>query len=176
MVTPMPLPSRTVIRPEQPRDQAAIHDLTERAFAPMPYAAGNEQELIDALRQAGALTLSLVAELDHRIVGHVAFSPATVDGAFTGWYGLGPVAVEPHLQRQRIGSVLITHGLAELAGRGAAGCILVGNPAYYRRFAFRPAPACTPLGEPAEYFMLRELGGTEPAGRFAFHPAFHPAG
>ena len=161
------------IRPECAEDYAAIHDLTERAFAPMPYAGGDEQFLIDALRKADALALSLVAIQDQTLVGHVAFSPAFPADGSTGWYTLGPVSVEPDLQRHGIGSQLIETGLSELRARGAGGCILVGNPDYYGRFGFDRCPKQAPAGDHAEFFQLLAF---DPKGAdcvIDFHPLFN---
>jgi putative acetyltransferase len=161
------------IRPEAPGDHAAIYYLTKRAFAPMPYAGGDEQDLIDKLRDAGALAISLVAELDGRIVGHIAFSPAFAADGSEGWYALGPVSAEPELERQGIGSAVINAGLNMLRERDAAGCVLVGNPAYYSRFGFRPFPALCPEGEPAEFFQILPMGVKKPNVVVGFHPLFH---
>lgn len=162
-----------LIRPERADDSAAIYDVTKRAFAPMPFAAGNEQDLIDALRKKGALALSLVAEKDGCVVGQISFSPAfTADGS-PGWFALGPVSVEPALKHQGIGSQLINAGIAWLRKQGAAGCVLVGNPAYYSRFGFKPFPALTPEGEPPEYFQILPLLVQEPDVVVGFHPLFH---
>ena len=163
----------TVIRPERPADQGAIHDITRRAFAPMPYADGNEQDLIDRLRDAGALALSLVAERDGLVVGQVTFTEAIAADGSPGWYALGPVAVEPELQKQHIGSKLIEAGLANLRERDAAGCVLVGDPAYYSRFGFRLFPELCPDDEPAEYFQILPLGTKRPDSVISFHPLFH---
>tara|TARA_R110000772_G_scaffold18400_38_gene51998 strand:+ start:8754 stop:9260 length:507 start_codon:yes stop_codon:yes gene_type:complete len=164
-----------VIRPERSADHAAIYDITKRAFAPMPFADGNEQDLIGRFRDAGALALSLVAEQDGIVVGQVTFTKAFAADGSSGYYALGPVAVEPELQGQHIGSKLIDAGLAMLRERDAAGCVLVGDPAYYRRFGFRLFPNLCPEGEPAEYFQLLPLRVTEPHSVIAFHPLFHGA-
>ncbi|MCA3719843.1 GNAT family N-acetyltransferase [Phenylobacterium sp.] len=161
------------IRPEEERDHPAIHDLTRRAFAPMAFAAGDEQELIEALRRLGALSLSLVAEQEGRVVGHVALSPVTHESGAEGWFGLGPISVEPALQRQGVGGALIAEVRLWLAARDARGCVLTGDPRYYPRHGFRPAPEHAPQAEPAEFFMVLSLAGAVPAGRFGFHPAFH---
>lgn len=166
------------IEPEQPGDQAAIHDLTRRAFAGRPYAAGDEQELVDALRAVGALALSLVARLDGQIVGHLALSPATHESGAAGWYTLGPISAAPALQRQGIGAALMATARSWLEAQGAAGCILTGDPRYYSRHGYVPAPDHCPPGEPAQYFQLLPLRGPAPTGRFRFHPVFsagHPA-
>ncbi|MGL4490442.1 MAG: GNAT family N-acetyltransferase, partial [Rhizobiaceae bacterium] len=150
-----------LIRPERPDDVLAIHDLTKRAFAPMPFAAGDEQDLIDTLRAIGDLTLSLMAEIEGKIVGHIAFSPASASDGSQGWFALGPIAVEPELQRRGIGKSLMADGLAHLHAMNASGCILVGNPDYYQRFGFRPFPHLAPDNEPAEYFMILPMGVAE---------------
>lgn len=161
-----------IIRDEIPADAAAIHRLVEEAFRPMPFSDQTEQFVVDALRRAGAMTLSLVAEADGSVVGHVAFSPATIDGRDIGWFGLGPLAVAPDHQRQGIGSALVREGLARLAEHGAAGCLLVGNPAYYGRFGFRNPPDLVVPGVPPQAFQVLPLSGAVPTGTAAFHPAF----
>lgn len=161
------------IRPEKQEDARAIHGLTALAFRDMPFADGDEQDVIDRLRSTGALTLSLVAVDDGEIVGQVTFSPAVNSDGSGPWFALGPVAVLPARQSQGIGSQLIREGLARITALGALGCILTGNPAYYQRFGFVAAPGNAPLVEPAEYFMLNLFRGRLPEGRFSFHPAFY---
>ncbi|WP_448810763.1 GNAT family N-acetyltransferase [Agromyces bauzanensis] len=124
------------IRPERPGDDDDIDRLTTLAFEPMPFSAGTEAPIIRALRASGDLTLSLVAEDDGGVVGHVAFSPVTIDGAHDGWYGLGPISVRPERQRQGIGRQLVAEGLRQLQGRQARGCALIGNPEVYGRMGF----------------------------------------
>ena len=160
------------IRPETEADASAIAALTTAAFATAPHAAGNEAAIIDALRAAGALALSLVADAGG-VVGHVAFSPVTIDGKDMGWFGLGPVAVAPDRQRQGIGAALIREGLARLAAMGAKGCVVLGDPGYYRRFGFEADPALVLPDVPPEYFMRLILAGTPPRGTVAFHPGFY---
>lgn len=161
------------IRPETDADRAAIYDLTRRAFAFAPYAGGDEQDLIDELRAAGALAISLVATQNGTVVGHVAFSPAAAADGSPGWFALGPVAVEPALQRQAIGSLLIKDGIRRLEATNAAGCVLVGAPTYYVRFGFKPFPHLTPKGEPPEYFQILPLATAAPTSIVDFHPLFH---
>ncbi len=161
-----------IIRDEQVADHRAVSTLIEAAFAPMPFSDGTEAALPDALRAAGAVTLALVAERDEVVVGHVLFSVARVGGYSSAWHTLGPVAVTPSLQRRGIGSRLILEGLRRLRATGAAGCIVEGDPGYYRRFGFRPAPALAPAGAPAEFFMALPFDGKLPADAFGYHPAF----
>jgi predicted N-acetyltransferase YhbS len=162
------------IREERYSDFDTIRSITERAFHGMPYAGGDEQDVIDRLRSANALTLSLVAVLDAETVGHIAFSPAEAGDGSCPWFALGPVSVVPEHQSQGIGSALIESGLAQLEDLNALGCILTGNPLYYKQFEFRLAPENAPLNEPAEFFMLKLLSSnTLPQGQFAFHEAFY---
>jgi putative acetyltransferase len=163
---------RATIRDARLEDIPAIYDLTKRAFAPMPFAGGNEQDLINTARDAGALSISLVAEIGSRIVGHVAFTPAMAADNTLGWFGLGPVAVEPELQRKGIGQQLINEGLRKLRAWNAAGCIVVGDPNYYQRFGFRLSPALTPASQPPEYYMMLSLTALQPNAVVDFHPLF----
>lgn len=162
-----------LIRSETATDRDAIFLLTKRAFAPMPFAAGDEHELVNALRDAGALCLSLVAERDGQIIGHLALSPATHISGDTGWFGLGPISVDPAHQRKGLGGALIAEGMAWLRTQTASGVILTGDPNYYTRHGFEPAPAHAPDNEPAEYFMVLPMADAIPTGRFSFHPAFY---
>ena len=161
-----------IIRAETDRDHAAIYDITKRAFAPMPYADGDEQDLIEKLRAAGALAISLVAERGGAAAGHVAFSPAFAADGSRGWFALGPVSVEPGLQKTGIGKTLIEAGIDMLRARDAAGCVLVGNPKYYSRFGFKSFPKVAPDGQPAEFFMILPLRVAEPRVVVGFHPVF----
>lgn len=161
------------IRDETPSDPAAIAALTTLAFATAAHSSGTEAAIVDALRdEAGVLTLSLVAVSGGELVGHVAFSPITVGAAAAGWYGLGPVSVRPERQRQGIGSALIQTGLERLRQRGAAGCILVGDGNYYRRFGFENDPAIHHEGVPPEYLLALRFGEECSSGAVRFHAAF----
>jgi putative acetyltransferase len=153
-------------------DVHAIGDLIRSAFSGMPYAEGDEAELVDALRAQGALSVSLVAESEGTIVGQVAFSPARASGGRLGWYALGPLAVLPTHQRRGIGSALVHAGLDAISELGAGGCILVGDPSYYSRFGFQLSPENTPPGQPAAFFMVKLLRGQLPVGPIRFHEAF----
>jgi putative acetyltransferase len=161
-----------LIRDERPSDEAAIQAVIADAFRDMPFSNQTEVFIMPALRRAGALAVSLVADEAGHIVGQAAFSPVTIDGKPSDWYGLGPVAVAPEYQRTGIGSALITAGLARLRRLGAGGCMLVGHPAYYPRFGFRNEPRLTLEGVPPEVFMILPFGDAVPAGVVAFHPAF----
>ncbi|TCM18974.1 putative acetyltransferase [Novosphingobium sp. PhB165] len=160
------------LRSEQDGDAAAIGALVTAAFLGAEHSSGTEAAIVDALRASGMLSVSLVAEEDGLIVGHVAFSPVTMDGTDLGWFGLGPVAVSPDHQRRGIGARLIEAGLARLRDAGAQGCVVLGDPAYYARFGFEIDPALVYPGVPAEYFQRLVLAGAAPTGKVAYHPSF----
>lgn len=164
------------IRPETAADSGAIFDLTVAAFAALEISSHTEQFIVEALRAAGALSLSLVAEAEGRIVGHIAFSPIAISDDSTDWYGLGPVSVLPAYQRRGIGSALIRAGLAGLQAKGAKGCCLVGHPAYYGRFGFRNPAGLGLEGVPPEVFFALPFAGPLPQGKVTFHPAFMATG
>lgn len=160
------------IRQEQERDYDAIRQVTADAFALAEYSNHKEPAIIAALRDAGALTVSLVAEDGGEVVGHIAFSPVTIDGEDHRWFGLGPVSVRPDRQGDGIGRALIRQGLNDLHAQGAAGCVLLGYPDYYRRFGFENDPALRFQGAPPEYFMRLTFGGFVPVGQVEYHAAF----
>lgn len=159
------------IRPERPHDVDEIDRLTTLAFAPMPFSTGTEAPIIRALRASGDLTLSLVADDDGVIVGHVAFSPVTIDGDRDGWYGLGPISVRPERQRQGVGRRLVAEGLRRLRASGARGCALIGDPDVYGRMGFTSGGLSYHDLDPAivQYVVL---SGTAPRGELRFAPAF----
>ena len=166
-------PTDITIRPEDPSDQNAIYVVTKLAFADMPFAGGDEQDLINALRNMGVLSLSLVAEYGDKVVGHLALSPVEHESGEKGWFGLGPISVHPDLQKMGIGGLLIAEAVEWMTARQARGCILTGDPNYYSRHGFVLAPAHTPEREPPEYFMILDLAGAATVGRFSFHRAFY---
>jgi putative acetyltransferase len=163
-----------VIRSETPNDYKAIEQLTIAAFAGKSFSDSNEHLIIERLRAVGALSLSLVAERDGSIVGHIAFSIVKINGEDQGWYGLGPVSVLPTFQKQGIGSALIKEGLAQMRAIGARGCVLEGDPEYYQRFGFKSYDNLIYVGAPAAiYFMALPFYGEVPGGKVEFHPAFY---
>jgi putative acetyltransferase len=161
-----------IIRPERDGDASAIRAVTAAAFKDAPHSSGTEVAIVDALRDAGALTLSLVAEEQDRIIGHVAFSPVTINGEAGRWFGLGPVSVEPAEQRRGIGQALIQEGLERLRAADSEGCVLLGDPAYYRRLGFVSDPSLRYGEVPAEYFQRVSFTDSEPTGEVRYHPAF----
>ena len=138
--------SHQQIRPEEPRDAVAISDLLRECF-PSPA----EAHLVELLRGEGNLTLSLVAETDGAIVGHIAFSPVTADGAKFG-AGLAPLAVYENHRRRGVAAALVERGLNACRAAGFTWAVVLGEPEYYARFGFRPA---------AELGLCDEYGGGE---------------
>ncbi|MDR1294771.1 MAG: N-acetyltransferase [Bifidobacteriaceae bacterium] len=163
-----------IIRDETPRDIDAITVVTEMAFrdSGLP-GERTEQYVVTALREAGALTISLVAKDAGRIAGHSAFSPAAISDGTTGWYTLGPVSVLPDRQRQGIGSALIRAGLDRLRAMGANGIVLVGHPGYYPRFGFVHRGNLGYEGIPSDVTFALSFDGHYPTGVITDHPAFH---
>ena len=160
------------IRPERRSDEATIHALTASAFADRPFSNGSEPGIIDRLRADGDLSLSLVAEQDGAILGHIAFSPVEITNGAPRWFGLGPVSVRPDEQGNGIGGDLIRAGIEVLERDGAKGIVLLGDPAYYSRFGFAPHAGLTYPGLPPEYFQVLLLSGDWPHGTVRYAPAF----
>ena len=159
-------------RDERPGDADRIRALTSTAFADAPHSDGTEAAIVAALRAAGALTLSLVIEAEGALIAHAAFSPVTIDGRGGRWFGLGPVSVHPAHQRAGLGGQLIRSGLNRLAANGAAGCVVLGDPAYYGRFGFVADPALVYPGVPTAYFQRLLIHGPAASGTVAYHPGF----
>ena len=164
------------IRRELPEDVEAIYSLNQEAFE-----GTAEANLVNSLRKSNAMTLSLVAIKNNEIVGHIAFSPVTIesDRATVDAVGLGPMAVSPELQRSGIGSQLVEEGLNSIRSAGHHLVVVVGHPEYYPRFGFVPAKKYGIRWEqdaPEEAFMIKELREgalKEVRGTVKFRPEFN---
>lgn len=167
---------KIVIRSETDADVNAITKVAVTAFKSLEISNHTEQFIIATLRAAKALTISLVAELNGRVIGHIAFSPLTVSDGTRNWYGLGPVSVRPEFQRQGIGKALIREGLSRLKDMNAQGCCLVGHPDYYRKFGFKNIPGLVHEGVPPEVFFALSFDGHIPQGTVTFHDGFKADG
>jgi len=161
-----------IIRKETVADIEAITQVTIAAFKTLQISNQTEQFIIKALRNANALTISMVAEVDGRVVGHIAFSPVTISDGRPNWYGLGPVSVLPEYQKQGIGESLVNKGLSLLKAMGGKGCALVGDPNYYNRFGFRKIPDLVHEGIPQEVFLALPFYNDIPQGTAVFHEGF----
>lgn len=168
--------SDIIIRPEEPEDHAAVRRVNERAFEQPA-----EADLVDRLRSRGAATLSLVAVRNGEVVGHILFSPVTVesdDETRATALGLGPMAVEPGRQRTGIGSLLVEAGLERCREAGHPGVVVLGHAGYYPRFGFVPASRYGLSSEydvPDEVFMaleLREGAFSGDAAKVRYRPEF----
>ena len=164
-----------VIRPETPQDSAAIRNVNEDAFG-----SSVEADLVEKLRSRQAYTISLVATDGDNVIGHIIFSPVTIESGNTSFaaLGLGPMAVLSSYQRKGVGSQLVREGLQECRRLGHEIVVVLGHPDYYPRFGFIPA---RPRGikcefeVPDEARMILELDEGILAGRTGtvkFQPEF----
>ena len=160
------------IRNETSADVAAIEALTVAAFLNAPHTSHTEQFIVGALRKAGQLTLSLVADAEGSVVGHVAVSPVSISDGTSGWYGLGPISVMPEHQGRGVGSRLMREALRVLREQDAAGCVLLGEPQFYGRFGFRADSNLTLSDVPPEYFQANSFGTSQPKGIVTYHAGF----
>jgi putative acetyltransferase len=167
-----------IIRREKPEDMDAIYQVNERAFD-----GKVESELVSKLRERNIVTLSLVAEWDGQIVGHILFSPVAVESEHSsfGAITLAPMAVLPEYQRKGIGSQLVAAGLDECRDLGHEIVVVLGHPEYYPRFGFVPAKSrgigCE-FEVPDEAWMFLELQEGVLMGRrgtVKFQPEFKGA-
>lgn len=164
-----------LIRPEGPSDIAPIRDINEKAFG-----RPAEASLVDRLRDAGRLVLSLVAHDDGEVVGHIAFSTVTIEGSPSASpvMGLAPMAVRPDRQRQGIGSRLVMKGVHAARESGTGAVVVLGHPDYYPKFGFQPASRfglrCAFAGTPDNAFMALELStnALPRSGVVRFDPLF----
>ena len=164
-----------MVRREKPADIPVIRTVVADAFEGHPHSDGREADIVEALREAGDLSLSMVAEVDGEVVGHIAFSQSRTSDGQRGWVALGPVAVRPDKQGTGVGRALIERGISMCYGLGAKGVVVLGDPALYRRFGFRPdTPLCIE-GELGAYFQVLPLGSPAPEATLDFAPAFGPS-
>lgn len=162
-----------LIREEKPQDIEAIAAVHREAFAGVSYSAQTEHKIVAALRESGDLFLSLVAEEEGQIVGHVAFAPVRIGGKACRWVGLGPIGVLPAWRHRKMASSLIQHGLERLRESGIEGVVLLGNPAFYQRFGFFVDPSLTLAGAPPEFFMALPFGiSDDPRGEVTYPPGY----
>jgi len=168
--------SKIIIRNEIDADVDSITEVTVAAFNTLEISNHTEHFIVEALRANNALTVSLIAEVDGHVVGHVAFSPVTISDGSQNWYGLGPVSVLPEHQRKGIGKSLIVEGISRLKGLNAKGCCLVGHPDYYRKLGFKNVSGLVHEGVPQEVFLAMSFDGQIPQGTVNFHDGFKADG
>lgn len=160
------------IREETEADIHAIEALTIAAFMNAPHTSHTEHSIVIALRKAAMLSVSLVADDRGAVIGHVAASPVSVSDGAQDWYGIGPLSVAPELQRRGVGSQLMRHVLRVLQEKGAAGCVLLGDPEYYGRFGFQANPDLVLPNVPAQYFQAISFRSSSPHGLVSYHVSF----
>ncbi len=154
----------TIIREEQRDDHAIVKDIVEAAFATMQHSSGTEHLIVERLRRSNAFIpeLSLVAEREGQIIGHLLLSKVQVkskDKEHTT-LSLAPVSVLPSDQRQGVGSLLIRRGHERALELGYSAIVLIGHSAYYPRFGYEPAVNFGihfPYDSPSENCMAVEL-------------------
>ena len=160
------------IRPENSKDSNTISEVISTAFKNHQYSNHKEQLIVEQLRESSALSVSLVAEYKGKLIGHIAFSKVKIGGQENSWYGLAPVSVIPEYQKSGVGSQLVNAGLEAIKVKGAEGCVLLGEPEYYKRFGFKAIDSLTLEGVPPEFFLSLNFRGKIPIGKVSYHHAF----
>ncbi|MEI6621920.1 MAG: N-acetyltransferase [Actinomycetes bacterium] len=160
------------VRSEGEADAAAIEAVTLEAFRDIEYSDQTEHLIVRALRDSGDLVVSVVAVLDSAVVGHAAASPVSISDGSLGWFGLGPVSVTPTVQNMGIGSQLVREVLGQLQALSAAGCVVLGDSRYYRRFGFACVDGLVLPEVPPDHFMALTFGSRLPTGIVSYSPAF----
>jgi putative acetyltransferase len=166
------------LRPETPLDYEAIDELLILAFAFDAHSKLNESKIVRELRNRGKCTLSFVACLeDGEVVGQILFSPVMIhDGTqqdITGWVALGPMSVNPRLQRMGIGRKLMDIGLLKIREMGTEGCVVLGEPGFYHHFGFRSYEDLILPGALAPYFLAQPFTGSVPSGNVSYDESFN---
>ncbi|MCG5262183.1 N-acetyltransferase [Cupriavidus gilardii] len=164
------------IRDEVPNDIPAIASVVSEAFRSAAHASGTEPLIVNALRERGRLSISLVAMEGNQVVGHVAVSPVEISDGSEGWFGLGPIAVLPAWQGKGVGSLLMNAALDALRRQRARGCVVLGEPGYYGRFGFVSRADLVLPDVPQEYFQAVRFDGEWPAGTVQYDEAFWVTG
>ncbi|OXS13816.1 GNAT family N-acetyltransferase [Zobellella denitrificans] len=159
-----------IFRTERPGDGDDIDEVVYAAFD-----RPAEADLVLALREQGAISVSQVAEYEGAVIGHLAMSPVLIDGEDLGWLGLAPVSVWPDCQRQGVGSEMIKEAINAANELDWAGIVVLGDPAFYGRFGFRPARELqlhSIYPDAGDAFMALPLKQPPPKGLVTYHPAF----
>jgi putative acetyltransferase len=160
------------VRPEGTSDAPLIEAVTRQAFLTAAHTSNSEHLIVAALRTAGKLAVSLVAEASGTVIGHVGVSPVAISDGSSGWFGLGPLSVLPQQQRRGVGSQLMRAALRLLREHDAAGCMVLGDPAFYSRFGFRPHPELVLAGVPPEFFQAICFDPPPARGTVTYDAAF----
>lgn len=155
---------RVSIRAERPTDRVAIADVVQRAYADVAYSDHREHLMIDRLRKSDAYipSLSLLAEIEGKAVGHVLLTKAFIRSEYSAVavLALAPLSVAPECQRSGVGKVLVAAAHDRSAALGSAAIVLIGAPGYYRQFGYEPLgryPVALPIDAPEESRMILPL-------------------
>ncbi|BAQ63504.1 GNAT family N-acetyltransferase [Geminocystis sp. NIES-3709] len=160
------------IREETSNDINLITEITKSAFKNHPYSNHTEHLIVKELRKHNCLSISLVAEKEELLIGHIAFSPVEISDGTKNWYGLAPVSVKPEFQNQGVGKKLIREGLKILEQKNADGCVVLGEPEYYQKFGFKNNSNIQLMEVSQEFFLSLNFGTSTPKGQVKYHPAF----
>ncbi len=164
---------RFTIRRETEADISAIRNVTAKAFTGFSLRGFSEQAIVEALRDADALVLSLIAVDGPFVVGHVAASPVTITDGTQGWVSIGPVSVDPKFQGRGIGTALVAKALDLLREASVGGVVALGEAEFYRKFGFNHVEKLVHPGFPAKHFFARPIHDAQmPSGEVSYHPAF----
>ncbi|MDZ7693766.1 MAG: N-acetyltransferase [Balneolaceae bacterium] len=167
---------RLTVRPEKVQDIERINQIIRSAFKEISYSNQKEHLLVSDLRQNNALTLSLVAERDNEILGHIAFSEVTIDDKFMFWYGLAPVSVDPEYQNQGVGSTLIEYWSIQPAKAWFQWLRIGGRTGLLQPFGFQHQNNLTCERVLEEYFLMQSFNEEIPSGRVKYHQLFKKYG
>lgn len=162
---------KIIVTDESQNDVAAIDQVLTTAFLEAPHSNQCEHRIVRELRAAGDLSFGMVAKDAEKVVGFAAVSPVVVTNE-PSWYRLGPVAVRPDYQHQGIGSQLMREVLMRMRDMGAAGCVVQGEPEYYKRFGFKAESGLELTHGPHEHFMALAFDGRIPRGQVTYADAF----
>jgi len=160
------------VRNECPSDYDEISDVVAQSFLEAEFSSGIEAHTVLALRANSCLAISMVAEMDGEVVGYIAASPVLINKVDYGWYGLGPISVLPEYQNRGIGQQLIHEAVEKLKLKGAKGCVVIGDPCYYKRFGFKHVSCMRIAGANEEKFLVRSFLGALPTGFVTYNPVF----
>lgn len=167
-----------LLKDEKKQDIEQITRIQYAAFKDHPIheigAEPVEHRIVKRLRMADALTLSILADMEGESVGHIAISPAAIGESLHGWYLLGPVGVLPAHQRKGVGSALIDEAIRRMKTMDAKGIVLVGDPAFYKRFGFSNVPDITYEGIPGQFILSLPFTKERTKGGIIAHKAFYP--
>lgn len=163
------------IRNEEAGDTDVIDTIVKEAFSHQSHHAHTQHLILAGLRREEALALSLVAVTDQTVVGNIAFTEVEISDGSPGWFGLALLVVAAGMQKKGVGSALVRDGLLKLRQRGAQGCVVLGEPAFFSRFGFKNNSDLMIEETPQENFLALAFADKGTAGVVSYHPLFYTA-